>query len=66
MVVVLEWGDGGRLPVMGGTDVILAHQLPEKPAEGHAPSRLFDEKDHQLGPGASTRKVSWREGLGYR
>lgn len=51
---------------MGGTDVILAHQLPEKPAEGHAPSRLFDEKDHQLGPGASTRKVSWREGLGYR
>ena len=48
MVVVLEWGDGGRLPVMGGTDVILAHQLPEKPAEGHAPHHAFDKDSEEL------------------
>ena len=30
------WGIG-RLPVLGGIDVRLAHQLPGKPAEGHAP-----------------------------
>ena len=48
VVVVLEWGGGGRLPVMGGTDIILAHQLPEKPAEGHAPHHPFDKHSEEL------------------
>ena len=33
---------GGKLPVIGGTDVRLAHWLPGKPAEEHAPQHPFD------------------------
>ena len=34
---------GARWPVTGGNDVRSTHQLPWKPAEGHAPYRPFDE-----------------------
>ena len=46
----------GRLPVIGGIDVRLAHQLPGKPAEGHTPHPNFDKNNHSLGPGASTQE----------
>ena len=48
----------GRLPVRGELTSGGLDQLPGKPAEGHAPHRPFDENNHQLGPGASSRKVS--------
>ena len=34
---------GGRLPVIGGTEVRLAHKLPGKLPEGHTPHRPFDK-----------------------
>ena len=40
--VFTPWGRG-RLPVIGGVDVRLAHQLPRKLAEGHASHHLFDK-----------------------
>ena len=43
---LLPWG-GERLPGVGEIDVMLAHQLPGKLAEEHAPRRPFD-------------KLSWR------
>lgn len=33
----------GRLPIIGRTDVRLAHWLPRKPAEEHAPHHPFDK-----------------------
>ena len=35
-----------RLPVIGEIDVMLAHQLPGKLAEGHAPLCTFDKNNH--------------------
>ena len=38
----------GRVPVKRGIDLSLAHQLPKKPAEGHAPPRPFSELSRWL------------------
>ena len=35
----------GRLPVIGGTDIWLAHWLPGKPAEGNTPPHPFDKSN---------------------
>ena len=42
-VAVFAPRGGGRLPVMGGIDVRLAHQLPGKLAVGHASHHSFDK-----------------------
>lgn len=34
---------------MGGIGVMLVHWLPGEQAEGHAPHRLFDKSNYQLG-----------------
>ena len=39
----LHSGGKGRLPVKGKIDVRLAHWLPGKPAEEHAPTGPFDK-----------------------
>ena len=38
----------GRLPVIGGNDVRLAHQLPGKPADGHAHHCPFDKEARKI------------------
>ena len=43
MVAVFAQRGRGRLPVIGGTDVSLAHQLLGKLAEGHGPHYRFDK-----------------------
>ena len=40
--VFAPWGRV-RLPVIRGIDIRLAHPLPGKPAEGHAPHSPFDK-----------------------
>ena len=40
VVFVPEWR--GSLPVIGGIDVRLAHQLQGKPAERHSPHHHFE------------------------
>ena len=39
---LLGWGEG-RLPVIGGTDVRLAHELLEKLEERHSSHHPFDK-----------------------
>ena len=35
----------GRLPVTGGIDIRLAHELPGRPAERHCPHRSLDKNN---------------------
>ena len=46
LVVVLAPRAKGSLPVLGETDVKLAHPLSGKLAEGHAPHCSFDKNNH--------------------
>ena len=39
-------GGEGKLPVIRGIDVWLAHWFPGKPAEGPAPHSPFDKNSH--------------------
>ena len=56
---------GGKLPIIGEIDVRLAHGLPGKPAEGHAPRHPSDQNHHHLGPGASAQEgQSCEQGVG--
>ena len=48
VAVVAPTGGTGHLPITGGTDIRLAHRLPGKPAEGHAPHRLFDKRSGEF------------------
>ena len=65
----------GRLSVIGGVEGSLAHWLPVKPKEGHAPHqpsaslswwRCYNIKArisiHYLGPGVCRKSVMWAEG----
>ena len=54
---------GGKEEVTSYRGIVIrwAHQLPGKPAEGHAPHSPADKNNHQLGSGVSTWEGQSRE-----
>ena len=59
--VLATWGRG-RLPVMGRTDVRLAHQLPGKPAEGPPlAAPLIDYHSGDSSDSKISKITSWRQ-----